>query len=436
MALNIPESASEVVQRSKVDVQRELTGSDPFLKNSWLGAIVTANANRVFDFYTQLQLGIDESFPDTADDLFLDRWAAIYGQTRLAATQAEGNIVFTGTLASIITISTNLQNSEGSIYITTAAGTIANNVISVSSLTRSGVTATVVTASAHSLSSNVLITVAGAVETEYNGVQTITVVDSTTFTYIVAGTPATPATGTITAAGDFANVPVISQDFGEITNQDLDAVLTLQSPISGVDNDAQVDVGELGGGTDQETDFDLRVRLLDRIQNPIAHFSASEITALAKTINGVTRVFVQEITPDVGQVTIYFMRDNDADPIPSASEVTEVKDLILTITPANTAEVDVIVLAPTGVTQNFVFTDLQPNTATMQAAVTASLDQFFSESTQVGVDIDSDAYRSAIFSTVDTQTGDRVTTFTLSAPAGDITIASGEIGLHGSDTYP
>ena len=436
MALNIPQTAAEVVQRSKVDVQRELEGSNPFLKNSFLGAIVTANGNRVFDFYTQLQLGINESFPDTADGLFLDRWAAIYGQTRLAATQAEGNIVFTGTLASIIPISTNLQNSDGSIYITTAAGTIANNVISVTSLTRSGVTATVVTASAHSLASNVAVTIAGADQTEYNGVQTITIVNTTTFTYVVAGTPATPATGTITAAGDFANVTVISQDFGTITNQDLDAVLTLQSPISGVDNDCQVDAGELGGGTDQENDFDLRVRLLDRIQNPVAHFSASEIEALAKTINGVTRVFVQEITPDIGQVTIFFMRDNDVNPIPSASEVTEVKDLILTITPANTSPVDVIVSAPTGVTQNFVFTDLQPNTATMQAAVTASLDQFFSESTQVGVDIDSDAYRSAIFSTVDTQTGDRVTTFTLSSPTGDITIASGEIGLHGSDTYP
>ena len=293
MALNIPETATEVVQRSKVDVQREVVGSDPFLKNSWLGAIVTANANRVFDFYSQLQLGINESFPDTATDEFLDRWAAIYGQSRLAATQAEGNVVFTGVVSSIIPISTNLQSSEGSIYTTTAAGTVANNVISVTSLTRSGVTATVVTASAHNLASNVAVTIAGADQTEYNGAQTITVVDTTTFTYVVAGTPSTPATGTITAAGDFTNVPVISQDFGDITNQDLDTVLTLQSAISGVDNEASVDAGELGGGSDQESDFDLRERLLDRIQNPIAHFSASEITALAKTINGVTRDFVQ-----------------------------------------------------------------------------------------------------------------------------------------------
>ncbi len=436
MALNIPETATEVVQRSKVDVQREVVGSDPFLKNSWLGAIVTANGNRVFDFYSQLQLGINESFPDTATDEFLDRWSAIYGQSRLAATQAEGNVVFTGVASSIIPISTNLQSSEGSVYTTTAAGTISSNVISVTSLTRSGVTATVVTASAHNLASNVAVTIAGADQTEYNGVQTITVVDTTTFTYVVAGTPATPAAGTITAEGDFANVPVISQDFGEITNQDLDTVLTLQSAISGVDNGASVDAGELGGGADQESDFDLRERLLDRIQNPIAHFSASEITALAKTINGVTRVFVQEITPDIGQVTIYFMRDNDDDPIPSASEVTEVKDLILTITPANTAEADVIVLAPTAVTQDFVFTSLDPNTSTMQSAVTANLDQFFSESTDVGVNVDEDAYRSAIFSTIDTQTGEQVSSFTLSDPTGDIIIATGEIALHGSDTYP
>ena len=113
-----------------------------------------------------MQLGINESFPDTATDEFLDRWAAIYGQSRLAATQAEGNIVFTGVVSSIIPISTNLQSSEGSVYTTTDAGTISNNVISVTSIVRTGTTATVTTVSAHGLASNVAVTIAGADQTE------------------------------------------------------------------------------------------------------------------------------------------------------------------------------------------------------------------------------------------------------------------------------
>ena len=66
MPLDIPESAAEVVQRSKTDVKNALPESNPFLKNSVLSAIVTAGANRVYDFYLQLINAIAESLPDTA----------------------------------------------------------------------------------------------------------------------------------------------------------------------------------------------------------------------------------------------------------------------------------------------------------------------------------------------------------------------------------
>lgn len=69
---------------------------------------------------------------------------------------------------------------------------------SVTSITRSGATATVTLAVANStLVSGNYIKIAGAVETDYNGTFQITVTDSTHFTYTVPGTPTTPATGTI-----------------------------------------------------------------------------------------------------------------------------------------------------------------------------------------------------------------------------------------------
>lgn len=70
---------------------------------------------------------------------------------------------------------------------------------SVSSITRAGTTATVTTAAAHGFGSGEDITIAGAAQAEYNGVQQITVTSTTTFTFEVSGAPATPATGTITA---------------------------------------------------------------------------------------------------------------------------------------------------------------------------------------------------------------------------------------------
>ena len=106
------------------------------------------------------------------------------------------------------------------------------------------------------------------------------------------------------------------------------------------------------------------------------------------------------------------------------------------IRPANTATGDLIVLAPTAVATNFVFSAISPNTATMKAAITASLQQFFSERTMVGVSVVADAYRSAIFNTVDTVTGQELASFTLSSPAGTIAITAGQIATLGSVTYP
>jgi hypothetical protein len=71
---------------------------------------------------------------------------------------------------------------------------------SVSSITRSSSTATVTTAASHGYSTGDWITIAGASQSGYNGTFQITVTAATTYTYDLGSlTPATPATGTITA---------------------------------------------------------------------------------------------------------------------------------------------------------------------------------------------------------------------------------------------
>ena len=439
MSLDLPATADEVVQRSKTDVQRDLAGSNPFLENSWLGALVASAANRVFDFYIQLTKAIELNFPDTTSGVFLDRWASIYGVPRLAATQSVGNIVSTGTAGTVIPLSTGYQSTDGISYDSTLAATITDQVISVSSITLVGIIVTVTTATDHGIASNVPVTIAGAIQADYNGLQTITVTAADKFEYTIATSPATPATGTITAAFTAASVPVKSVEFEteDLTvNQSLDSILSLLSPISGVDTPTYVDFNQLDGGVPQETDAELSVRFLNRVQNPVAHFSVSDIENQAKLIAGVTRVFVQPVTPAVGQVTVYFMRDNDANPIPDSGDVAVVKAKLVEILPANTEEDDLIVSGPVALPVAFDFATLIPNTTTMQAAVSASLAQFFAEETDVGVNVDSDKYRSAIISTIDTDTGDEVSTFTLNSPSGDIVVASGKIATLGAISYP
>ena len=73
------------------------------------------------------------------------------------------------------------------------------NSVSVSSLTRSGSTATATCAAPHGLSTGDVALVAGAGQSDYNVEAVVTVVSSTVFTYDVANAPTSPATGTITA---------------------------------------------------------------------------------------------------------------------------------------------------------------------------------------------------------------------------------------------
>ena len=66
----------------------------------------------------------------------------------------------------------------------------------ITSITRSGNTATATTPTAHGMS-NRQIAIFGATQAAYNGLFNITVTGANTFTYPVVGTPTTPATGTI-----------------------------------------------------------------------------------------------------------------------------------------------------------------------------------------------------------------------------------------------
>jgi len=65
-------------------------------------------------------------------------------------------------------------------------------------ITSSGTTATV-THTAHGRKSGEKMLIKGANQPEYNGIQTITVTTVNAYTYTISGSPATPATGTITS---------------------------------------------------------------------------------------------------------------------------------------------------------------------------------------------------------------------------------------------
>ena len=78
---------------------------------------------------------------------------------------------------------------------TDITASVTEAVRSISSITRSGSTATV-TSTAHGYTTGDWVEHFGMTQTEYNIGATVTVTDADAYTYTVAGTPATPATGT------------------------------------------------------------------------------------------------------------------------------------------------------------------------------------------------------------------------------------------------
>jgi len=94
-----------------------------------------------------------------------------------------------------ITVVYNVQSGKWSEWTSLTAGTPQSCTI-----TRSGSVATVVSAG-HGLADGDPVLIAGANDVEYNGTHQVNYIDSDTFSFHVAHSPVSPATGTITCTG-------------------------------------------------------------------------------------------------------------------------------------------------------------------------------------------------------------------------------------------
>jgi hypothetical protein len=92
----------------------------------------------------------------------------------------------------------NIQNARVILKASDGTGPLPYN--KTTTISRSGATATA-TCTGHGLVTNDYAVVKGANQIEYNGIFQVTRIDDNSFSYTVSGTPATPATGTITTTG-------------------------------------------------------------------------------------------------------------------------------------------------------------------------------------------------------------------------------------------
>ena len=436
MALILPDIAKTVIQRIRTDVQGELPNSNPSLKQALITAIIDGYGTRIFDVYYQLKQLVKQLFPFDAVDEFLQFWADIKDLDPEGANAAKGNVTFTGTLGSTIPISTVL--TVGTIeYTTDLAIDITAKNFSVDSLTAFGGVATCVLFDDHEFATGVEVVISGVAEDGYNGTHTIEVDGNKSFTFPVDVGVTSPATGTIEVDADTASVGVTADlttvdQNGIETNQDGGVDLVLQVSIPGVNDTATTQYEGLQGGSNAQTDDEYREDVLYAWQNPLTPFNPNNIESIAKKVDGVTRVFVDEVTPAAGQVTIYHVRDNDESIIPSAAEVQEVRDEILKIKPANTIDEDVITPIIEGVPIDITISDVVPEWPSMRTAIEDTIRSYYRGALSKGDDHDPERLRSAIYQTFDVSSAQRLLSFDLDQPTSVEPVSDSQIAIEGN----
>lgn len=435
----------------RAELRRRNPQIDPTVFGSFSRPFIDAAALLAYSVQLLVRDLTRELFPQTASGTFLERWAGYEGLTRLPATGSSGFALATGTLATLIPAGSVLTSATGFEYETIQADSVRSQPQSVQSLTLSGTTVTATTNVDHRLATGLDVTISGANESEYNGTFEISVISTTQFTYEITGSPATPATGTISLDATYAALNVLCRTTGEQTNLESGAILTFAQSIPGIDNQATVNANAISGGADLESDELLRQRVLISRRTIEGVFINDQIRLAGLSIPGNTRIFITNPTirtsdpnagqpgmrPTPGEVVVYPLRDNDANIIPAQSVLDQTKQAIIErgAMPANTSQLDIYVLAAETVDVDFTFTTLVPDTPTMRTAVNNSLRAFFEDRVQFEGDIFEPQYLSAIEQTIDQNTNQQIQQFELTSPTGTVDINDGQIAVLGNIVY-
>jgi uncharacterized phage protein gp47/JayE len=458
MPLLIP-SRQNVVDSLRNYVRGELPTLDPSTqRRSFVGGLVKALGSALEDWYIALKRWADrEPWPQFATEngsLLTGWWIPLTKLQRLPPAPAAGFVAVAGISGTVIPTGTLFQGSN-TTYASQLSATIVGQPFLASTLTYDGGTglATFTTANPHFMGTGLNITVVGADQVAFNGNFVITVTDDNAFTYQPLGAPvATPATGSVIATSTFAAVEIEATTTGQSTNSDSGATLSIDSTPAGANATAYVTFGGIGGGADLESIDSFRARILQALGVDYGMFTADEISIVAKQVPGVTRVFVRKAEvypvtdggyPVEGQVKIAFLRDNDANPLPTTQEVADVKNRIVSLLmPAHTALDDVIVMSPPPFPVDFTFTSITPDTPGMRRSIQAALAQYFKEEAPWGGTITIDDYRCVIRTAFDFETRQSLKSFSLSTPVADIVAGStpdydyDDMAVLGTLTFP
>ena len=150
---------------------------------------------------------------------------------------------------------------------------------------------------------------------------------------------------------------------------------------AGLDQTTEVQI--LDGGTDEETDDELRARVLLRIQQPPMGGDKTDYVEWALAVPGVTRAWCGPLEQGIGTVTIRFMMDDlRINGLPTQNDVDTVAAYIDTKRPV--AVKDFFCVAPLPYPLNFYISDLSDDTEDVRASIEQNLKAMFFEKAYPG----------------------------------------------------
>jgi uncharacterized phage protein gp47/JayE len=210
-------------------------------------------------------------------------------------------------------------------------------------------------------------------------------------------------------------MPIRALDPGSAGNLATGDTLPFDIAPNGVDKDAVV--VSLYGGTDMETDDELRARILFRIREPPMGGDKTDYEQWALAVPGVTRAWASPLEQGMGSVTTRFMMDDlraDNNGIPLAEDVVAVEAYIDSKRPV--AVKDIYVVAPIPFPINLAINSLVTDNGSTRAAIEESLRQMFFDRAVPGGTV----YRSWVDSAISDAVGEdhhELTYTTTTAPS-------------------
>lgn len=116
---------SDLISRSRGDLQSRLPGADAGLRHSVLDVLARTHAGAAAGLYGYLDFLARQLMPDTAEAEYLARWGGIWGIRRKAAMPATATVTLTGVNGATLPAGAELVRIDGATYRTAAAATIA-----------------------------------------------------------------------------------------------------------------------------------------------------------------------------------------------------------------------------------------------------------------------------------------------------------------------